>query len=374
MQYIPSLSEEIQNIISEASSQAAQAEANTKELHAALSAKDEEALHKYEMLLGELQKAFKESEGYFEQWKKTESLLSPFSLECEKIHRGPQRNTGTHRSWDFTFHQVKLLGRQWAQVDLRLVEHNGNAGIVIFEGQNPPQPLYHWEPNGEEGGRHFVLCVPADQSARDRIVGLPASDLVFLRESACSIIQDIAVHGLPGGPQPPWLQIAKRLLQHFNEIPNRIHYDSVKTSIMPEQKGQPVLRFELVNAYFQGQLCKMLPVVWETSESKILIESSTGNEWPLLAWPSTESGQPAAEVIFDLGADPLARKTWSNWLKQDQQLVSFLIKEIPNFLHHFFEQHPESPIPKDTLQKQARKMSRTLKHIAAGKKPGFFQK
>jgi hypothetical protein len=115
-------------------------------------------------------------------------------------------------------------------------------------------------------------------------------------------------------------------------------------------------------------------VVWEPSESKIHIESSTGNEWPLLAWSSTESGQPAAEVVFDLEDAPLARKTWSNWLKQDQRMVSFLIKELPNFLHHFFEQHPDSPIPKASLQKQARKIQYKLQRITAGKRPGILQR
>ena len=377
MYNLPSLSEEIQKLVTEASSQSVHAEFQINELRAALDAKEQEALQKYEMLLEELRKAFQESEGYFEQWKKMEALLPNLSLECEKIHRGRQRNIGTHRSWDFTFHQVKLLGREWAQVDVRLVEHNGNAGVVIFEGQNPSQALYRWKPNGEEDGRRFVLCVPRDQLARELIASLPASDLVFLHDAVCWIIQDIAVHGLPDGPQTPWLQVAKRLLEHFNEIPSRIYYDSVKTNTLPQINNKPVLRFELVNAYYKGQVFKILPVVWEISESKVRVEHSTENAWPLLAWPATDSGRLAKEVVFDLGddsADSLSRKIWSNWLKKDQEPFFFLIKELPNLLFHFFEQHPESLYPKATLQKQARKMFRNLKRIAAAKRPGIFQK
>jgi dTDP-D-glucose 4,6-dehydratase len=73
MQPLPSLSAEIQALLSEASIQAANTEARIQELQAALAAKEKEALGKYEMLLSEVQKAFQESEEYFEQWKKAEA-------------------------------------------------------------------------------------------------------------------------------------------------------------------------------------------------------------------------------------------------------------------------------------------------------------
>jgi hypothetical protein len=198
--------------------------------------------------------------------------------------------------------------------------------------------------------------------------------LVFLRDATSKIIQEAATQDLPHADSLLWLQVARRLLQYFNEVPSRIYYDAVKTSVLSQATDQPALRFELVNAYYAGKVLPSLPLVWKTSESKIHMESSTGNAGPLLAWPSTESGEPAAEVVFDLEDAPLARKTWSNWLKQDQQLVSFLIKEFPNFLHHFFEQHPESPLSQATLQKQARQLSLTLTRITAGKRPGIWRR
>jgi len=353
---------------------ASQAEADTTRFREELQARQVESLQKYEMLLGEVQKAFQESEEYFEQWKKTESLLPPFSLECEKIALGEQRNIGPHRSWDITFHQVSLLGRRWAQLDLRLVEHHGNAGILIFEGPGPSPALHRWNPNGEEGGRRFLLVVPQDHTSQTLLASVPASDLVFLRDATSKIIQEAAIQDLPHAHSLLWLQVARRLLQHFNEVPSRIYYDAVKTSVLSKPNGQPALRFELVNAYYAGKVLPSLPLVWKTSESKIHMESSTGNAGPLLAWPSSESGEPAAEVVFDLEDAPLARKTWSNWLKQDQRLVSFLIKEFPNFLHHFFEQHPESPLSQATLQKQARQLSLTLTRITAGKRPGIWRR
>jgi hypothetical protein len=375
MSNIPlSISEELQQLQSEASFHASKVEAEIGQLRSALAAKEQEALGKYEMLLGEVQNAFQESEEYFEQWKKTECLLPPFSLECEKIALGEQRNTGPHRSWDITFHQVALLGRRWAQLDLRLVEHNGNAGILIFEGPGPSPALHRWNPTGKEGGRRFLLVVPQDHTSQTLLASVPAGDLVFLRDATSKIIQEAATQDLPHADSLLWLQVARRLLQHFNEVPSRIYYDAVKTSVLSQATGQPALRFELVNAYYAGKVLPSLPLVWKTSESKIHIESSTGNAGPLLAWPSTDSGEPAAEVVFDFQDARLARKTWSNWLKHDQQLVSFLIKEFPNFLHHFFEQHPESPLSQATLQKKARQLSFTLTRITAGKRPGIWRR
>jgi hypothetical protein len=363
-----------EDLLAKHSALASQAEADTTRFREELQARQVESLQKYEMLLEEVQKAFQESEEYFEQWKKTESLLSPFSLECEKIALGEQRNIGPHRSWDITFHQVTLLGRRWAQLDLRLVEHHGNAGILIFEGPGPSPALHRWNPNGEEGGRRFLLVVPQDHTSQTLLASIPASDLVFLRDATSKIIQEAATRDMPHAHCLFWLQVARRLLQHFNEVPSCVYYDAVKTSVLSQATGQPALRFELVNAYYAGKVLPSFPLVWKTSESKIHIESSTGNAGPLLAWPSTESGEPAAEVVFDLEDAPLALQTWSNWLKQDQQLVSFLIKEFPNFLHHFFEQHPESPLAQATLQKQARQLSLTLTCITAGKRPGIWRR
>jgi hypothetical protein len=375
MQHLPSLSEEIQKLVAEASSQAADTEAQIQELRDSLAAKEQEALGKYEMLLQEIQKAFHESENHFEQWKKTESLLPPLVLECGKIELGHQRADGPHLSWDFTLLQASLLGRRWAHLDLRLVEHHGHAGLLIFEAKGASPPLHCWNPNGEEGGHPFMLLVPHDHSTQALLSSLPASDLVFLRDAVSKFLQQISILEPIKTRSLFWIQVARRLLQHLHEIPNRIYYDSVKTAFLPDSHGQPTLRFELVNAYHAGQLFDSLPVQWDVSASRIHIESTIGKSSPLLAWPNTETGQPAQEIVFDLANDSPgspARRQWSKWLKHDQQLVSFLIREFPNFLHHFFEQHPDSPIPKAPLQKEARKLRYKLRRATDGKRPDIL--
>lgn len=373
------ISEELYQLQAEASLQAKKIDAEISQLRAELEAQQEDARGKYQMVLEEIQSAFRESEEYFEKWKKAESLIQPLCLECKKIDRAHQRNTGTHRSWDFILHEVNLFGRHWAQLDVRLVEHEGNAGILIFESRSPSQAFHRWDPNGEEGGRNFMLFVPHDRSTKNLLSCIPAGDFVFLRDAVSKILQEIIAQEKFTSYDISWLQVARRLLEHFNKIPNRIYYDAVETSILPEQNGKHVLLFNLVNAYYAGNVYKSLPIVWETSasQSKVRIGLSAENAWPLVAWPFTESGHPEKEVVFDLGsasAESTARKKWSKWLKHDQQLVFFLIKELPNFIYHLSEQHSESSIPKASFQKQARKMYRKLKRIAAGKRARTFQR
>jgi len=372
-----SISEELQQLQSEALFHASKVEAEIGQLRSALAAKEQEALGKYEMLLEEVQKAFQESEEYFEQWKKTESLLSPFSLECEKIALGEQRNTGPYRSWDITFHQVALLGRRWAQLDLRLVEHHGNAGILIFEGPGPSPALHRWSPNGEESGRRFLLVVPQDHTSQTLLASVPASDLVFLHDAASKLLQQVATLETTDIHSLFWLQVAKRLLQHFHEIPNRIYYDSVKTTILPDSHGHSILRFELIHAYHAGRLFDFLPVQWDVSPSKIHIESAMGKPVPLLAWPINETREPAPEIVLDLAndsPDSPARLQWAKWLNHDRQLVSFIIQEFPNLVYHLFEQHPQFPIPRATLEKKAKEIQDNLRSIASGKQRGILQR
>jgi hypothetical protein len=110
------------------------------------------ALKNHEMLLMELQKAFHESEDYFVKWKQAEELGGNLSLNVESVTRGAFHEQGSHRHCNLTLGGVDLFDRRWDRMDLRLVEHHGNAGLMVFKSESGGSPFYSWKQDGERGG------------------------------------------------------------------------------------------------------------------------------------------------------------------------------------------------------------------------------
>ena len=320
---------------------------------------EEKALQNYEMLLSELHEAFKESEEYFEQWKKAESAGQELVLRVYSLSRGVVVDDGTHRHLDYNFHGVNLLGRSWPALRIRLVRHNGRPGILFFEASTVP--FYAWEPTGQEGGVNFMLFVPSDAPIRDYLVRATTSDLLMIRDSIATILSDLKMNGLPDGSLTDWNSVAESLLQQLNEIPERLHYDSVQSKL----EGN-ALNLEISNASFRKHFYPLLHVAWETVLGKVTIFSDENGRPVFSGWPVDEQGRNKTTCeLFNHDA-PMEGVPFIPLTDHDRVFLSLLVGEIVNFLVHAGSQHPKEASRLASLQGRARglrKKANKLKSI-----------
>jgi hypothetical protein len=297
--------------------------------------KEEETAGKCEMLLKELHEAFLESEGYFERWKKAESSGKELALKVGTVIRGDSSEQTEHRHVNYTFQNVVLLGRHWSSVRLRLVQHFGHAGVAIFAsnaGGSPP--LHGWRPSGTENGSPLMLFVPTDAPARDALVRATTSDLFFIRDAVFLVYSDLRMVGLPKNSRTPWFLVAERLLQEMDELPERLHYDSVRVALRRSTNSELPFLFDVQNASFRGCVFSSLKFSWGPSlpGGRLILTLTDSARAPLTYWPQTDDGKLADALDI--------QPSWNKFTGRDRAFLRTILLEIPNFLVHAAQQHP----------------------------------
>jgi hypothetical protein len=323
------------------------------QLHAELDKLRQSALDSQEHLLQEIQNAHRESEDFFEQWKSLEAATQPEHFVAERIVRGGERHQPPHNHIDYTFDGATLFERHWPQLRVRLAEHGGNAGIVIFETTgSATQQLYHWEPNGKENGADYMLFVPRDKKSAAKLVGLPASDLILVRGLAAKMLGDLCVHG--GNNAARWADVARRLLHEIDEIPERLHYDSV-AGHAERNDGEDGIRFTAAKLAFRGDCTPSFGFHWSPGSHGGRLR--IGPDTPML--PSC-GGEAAVGFESDEDASSL-EKLWPRLTARDRTFLLLLAKALPDFVYHLCQQQPDHQQNKGRLTNQAKSLYRKLR-------------
>ena len=326
----------------------------------------------HEMLLLEIHNAHKESEDFFERWKKAETLHGQLSLTAGALLRGSIHEDADHRHFEFTLKDAELFGRQWPRLDFRLLVHRGNAGIALFRPPDlPTAPLYAWEPAGTENGVPYVLFVPSD--AKRALVAATTHDLLLLKDAVSLLAADLRYQGAPGNSKTDWALTASRFLAELDDIPERLHYDAVQTKVDPSAAGGLTLHFNVVRALFRGTLHPSLEFAWAPSAAgggTLILNRTSENPPALHHWPLAPDGALAAELRIDFGnASSLKakRKLWSHFSSAEKAFLRILIAEIPNLVFHLLRQHPKEALDKELLNRHARAMLGELRQF--GRRP-----
>lgn len=341
------------------------ASAELEQLRDQLKLSEEKSLQNYEMLLTELHEAFKESEGYFEQWKKAESTGHGLILKVDAVSRGNAVDHGSHRHLDYTLSGVELLGRSWPKLRVRLVRHHGRSGVLFFEADT--SPFYAWDPSGEEGGVHFMLFVPSDPTARDYLVSATTSDLLMIKDTVAIILSDLKMNGLPSQALTDWISVADGLLTQIDEIPERLHYDSVQSKL--EGPSDSIIEKLILNASFRDRFYPSLRMSWEPDSGKVTIFGAENGRPHFSTWPIDLEGRN--RETFELFAPSSSgngngNAATPNLTKRDQAFLAALLGEVPNFLVHAANQHPTASARLSSLSRKAkdlRKKALKLKSI-----------
>jgi hypothetical protein len=313
-----------------------------------------------ELLLLQLHQVQEELENYFLENRRLQkgllgcAAIAPRALEIGALHLGLSVDTPPHRHLDFTLEEARLPGRPLGNLRLRLVEHHGKAGMMVFNpGAPQAAPILHWRSDGEERGTPYMLVIPQDAAGAQFLEAAPSSDLLLLHDGARLLLDELL--GSAGSPHRKydWVQVVRRFLDQLGEVHARIHYDDIRAT---SQDGEFTVK--LKNAWVPREgLRPDLTLVWR--EQRIA-----------LGRPG-ENG--ASDVAMDLASGFGWRPQFAAWGGLDrktQRLLLLLVAELPNFVHHLIRQNPQLEGRRGSLLRRAAAMRKRAEAISTGGRLG----
>ena len=160
--------------------------------------------------------------------KKNAALWRGYStpMEAEEVVPGPKMDQGDFKHFDYTLKQVQHLGRCFSTLEVRITNHGGDAGILVFEPSAEERPFYGWAKSGTENGRAFMLVIPKHKSGREILFASTANDLLLYRGILYSLLAEL--ENRAPEENALWIETCQALLNEIRALPGRLHYDDVK--------------------------------------------------------------------------------------------------------------------------------------------------
>jgi hypothetical protein len=323
-----------------------------------------------DLLLLQLHQVQEELEHYFLEARRLEKNAKQHQSETFAIWKygsltlGEVHEESPYSHLNFTLDEAHLGDRIIRNIRLRLLKHHGRAGILLFQPQgNQSSPLHHWQQSGEEGGAPYMILIPQDESGADFFVAATTSDLLLLR-GIITLLRSQLRNDPAKTPQlAPWIRVAGRLLEQIDDLPERLHYDSVSCKLTSREKSTDCT-FAVTNAWIRSHGVAELSPSWSLRNSSTMTLSYSGDEPPLTIWPTDSQGAPDRVMVIDLSSANSRKEMvalFATMTKCDRSLLYHLVAEFPNFLVHLQNQHPDDGIDLRKLTKQARSFMKLMK-------------
>jgi hypothetical protein len=133
------------------------------------------------------------------------------AIEYQSMSRGISHEISDHQHINYRFDQVTLGERMWEKLNVRLLEHHGKPGILIFENCiSELKPLEKWIPSGTENGLEFMLFIPDDKNGKKSLKRISRRDATLLFELSLMIHLE-NTQSAPDG-YSKWVSISEKLL------------------------------------------------------------------------------------------------------------------------------------------------------------------
>jgi len=322
-----------------------------------------------ELLIIQLHQVQEELEHYFLETQSKDQLLRKSTawdkptLQVKSLEIGLREDKAPHRHINFVLRDTTQFQRSFEKLNLRLVEHNANPGIVVFgTDQNGPQPLLHWQEHAKEDGNGYMILVPADKIGKDFFVAATTSDLLLLREATALLAAELKSNNASNKIPIHWERVALRFMEALNDIPERLHYDTLVARSCGKSNAEEYA-FQVTNAWIHGRLIHLLVFVWHPLTGEIKISCSQGAP-PLASWPLHSDMSPVGEIALKFMENPKKSESFALWNKftmVDRFLIEQIVTELPNFIFHLNEQNPDLKISLDHLNGQSLKLKKQIK-------------
>ncbi len=259
-----------------------------------------------ELMLLQLQQVQEEVEHYYLECRRLEGAASTVTsaaqidLAIEQVQPVTERGTHPYRELTFTLQQVKVGERTLPQARVRLVEHHGHPGLVVFANAQGAQLLTAWRQSGQEDGMSYMLLVPSDAESRPVFDAMDSTDWLVTLALVSVLERRLTDPVLLLAPH--WQQLARRLREQLQEMPRRFRYGSLAVSPVGEL-GSGVLAFNFGQVHFGARQLPQLTVHWRPSGPQAGLELLCGPDAvpPLLSWPDDELGVVPDRLRLPLG-------------------------------------------------------------------------
>lgn len=152
-------------------------------------------------------------------------MLTPLGLAHVGVRIGKAGGDGSHRHLNFEVVTQKESGREpLPKLSVRLVNHGGNPGLVLFlPTPDSGVPLPDWPTSGEEAGRRFLLVHPRHFKAREQLAAMGWRESLVLayvcRALRLALESATSTAGDRGRPPPIWRYVAQQLDRDFDALP-----------------------------------------------------------------------------------------------------------------------------------------------------------
>ena len=305
-----------------------------------------------------------ENELMLQQLHQVQDELEHYGLECRRLQEAAtamvpasgnpdiavgevvpsaERDTPPHRELTFQLFRVAVQDRQIAEATVRLVEHQGHPGLVVFGNDTGPQLLSGWRETGREDGRPFMLLVPADAPARPLLAAMDQVDWLLLLSLPARLVQ--ALDTLDPPIAPHWQRLAHRLQVQLLTQGRRFRYQQAQ--VAPVADGPPgAWAIEFNQVHWAHLQMPKLAVQWQPAGPQagitLLDDALLGP--PLTSWPADERGLPVARLYLPLGreaAKSTQDQAWARLQAPDLDFVLAMLAVMPQAL----SQAAAGPLP-----------------------------
>jgi hypothetical protein len=276
--------------------------------------------------------------------------LRSHHAELEKIRRGGSVSSFSYRSVEFgavhdqpphchvdvLVRRAQWPGRTKAQMTVRLVEHGGLPGLVLFE-EDGRTPISGWQTGGQERGRNYMVLIPQDAAGAQTLRMLGSADWI----AVTGIVQmlEVELGNKPFATAPRWRSVATRLRLLLADLPPRLRYDTAAMCSAPEVNGRLAIDVQVDDALFGSQALGTVHLRWLLGGPRKgqpalrwLLTPGGGRRPPLAHWPLQKNGQVASELIVPVGTGldtASKRAAWAAFSAQEQGIVLGLLDALP---------------------------------------------
>jgi hypothetical protein len=340
-------------LAAQAQQEAASDAAESERLRGELSAARQES----ELLLLQLHQVQEELESYYLQLKEAEAsapiALGPNAnrLRVDQLHETQRSDDPPHRHLQLRIEGVSALGATWPALDLRLVEHLGRPGLVVFTDAAGRRPLSAWRTSGRENEREFMLMVPSDSQGLRLLQPMGSADWELVMGLAARLQRHL--QQVPGSG--PWLTVATRLRRQLADLPPRLRYD--RLDVQRANGDSQALEVRFGAATFGALHLGDLVLSWDPSHGSLLWQAPADVlQVPLSSWPVTGDGQLLPTLALPLGqSQPSAAKRafWASLSETDRDLVLAVLDALPAAAARAADSARPSPAGRDDLARMA---------------------
>lgn len=300
-------------------------------------------------LLAQLQNVQKDLDRYFIEAQESRNAATRYAnlssltlLSVRDAHIGAIHDQAPYRHVNFRLRGVVGGNLRTDVLDIRLVEHHGTPGIVLFAHQlNGTPPLSCWQESGREQDRSFMLIHPQHKSSRAILSRMTTADWLVVNDLA-ELMQVVLKSSGARLVQPHWHTVCARLREHLAELRPVLRYDGADVVEKTAGDGKVQLDIQLNNAAINRRLLKKVRLRWICTLSRggriampaslVFLAPEDGVPPAISSWPLTANNQWSDEFTLHFGrgvAGDDKRAQWKQLDKGDQDFVAGLLQALP---------------------------------------------